>query len=410
MQSSANRITRLLGMDSDPVNQSWLCDKGRFAAEAPNAENRLSVPLVRRGDSLEPASWGEALATVAEKLAGVRNGRGADAIGVIGGARLSNEDAYAWAKLAKGVIGTDSVDAQLGDGLAAEVVVALPRATIDEACAARCLVVLSGDLREELPVLFLRVRQAVVDDGVALVEITPGAGSLTALATASLTYRPGEAAALVGALAGGGERPGTVEESAWAAARAAVGRAGDGGDGMVVIVGRPSLAEDGALVAAAASALAEAWPSARFLPALRRGNVMGAIDMGLAPGMLPGRVSLEDGRAWYAGAWGTVPAQRGRDTAGILGALADGTMAAVILLGADPCVISPTGRWPPRRSRTPTWWWRWTGSCRRRRPGPTSCSRPPSSTSGRGRRRTSKDGSLVWARSWWPPVSAGPTG
>ena len=59
---------------------------------------------------------------------------GSASIGLLGGARLSNEDAYAWAKLAKGVIGTDSVDAQIGDGLPAEVVVSLPRATIDEAC------------------------------------------------------------------------------------------------------------------------------------------------------------------------------------------------------------------------------------------------------------------------------------
>ena len=36
---------------------------------------------------------------------------GPRAIGVIGGARLTNEDAYAWAKLAKGVLGTDNVDA-----------------------------------------------------------------------------------------------------------------------------------------------------------------------------------------------------------------------------------------------------------------------------------------------------------
>ena len=40
----------------------------------------------------------------------------------LGGARLTNEAAYAWAKLAKGVIGTDNVDAQLGDGLPADVV------------------------------------------------------------------------------------------------------------------------------------------------------------------------------------------------------------------------------------------------------------------------------------------------
>jgi NADH-quinone oxidoreductase subunit G len=339
VQSSANRITRLLGMDSDPVNQSWLCDKGRFASEAVNSEQRLTEPMIRRQGVLEEASWGEALALVAQKLNEIRTSGGADAVALLGGARLSNEDAYAWAKLAKGVIGTDSVDAQMGDGLPAEVIAALPRASIDEACKARCLVVLAGDLREELPVLFLRVRGAVVDDGVPLVELAPQAGSLTEFATASLPYRPGEAAEIVRALAAGGPCPASVEASDWAAASDALRNGGTGsgdGDGVVVILGRPSLAEDGLLVAAAAAAMAEAWPAARFLPALRRGNVMGAIDMGLAPGLLPGRVALDEGRDFFASQWGAVPSDRGRDAAGILEGLADGSVAALLLVGADP--------------------------------------------------------------------------
>jgi len=71
--------------------------------------------------------------------------------------------------------------------------------------------------------------------------------------------------------------------------------------------------------------------------------VMGAIDMGLAPGLLPGRVALDDGRAWFAGAWGSVPEKRGRDAAGILGGLADGTLAAAVLVGADPVRDFPDG-------------------------------------------------------------------
>jgi len=341
VQSSSNRVTRVLGIDSDPLNQSWLCDKGRFGFEAVNAEDRLVEPLVRRvvegTDQLVAVSWSEALTEVAQRLAGVRTERGPEAIGVLGGARLSNEDAYAWAKLAKSVIGTDSVDAQLGDGLPAEVVLGLPRATIDEACGAACVVVLSGDLREELPLLFLRLRGAAVDGNLEIVELAPRAGALSEFATAVVPYRPGEAATVARALASSGaEHPDSVDDEAWSAARGALAGAGDGGEGVVVVIGRPSLAEDGALVAEAAAAMAEAWPRARFLPALRRGNVMGALDMGLAPGLLPGRVSLDEGRAWYQEAWGAVPAQRGRDAAGILGALADGSMDAVVLVGSDP--------------------------------------------------------------------------
>ena len=134
VQSSSNRVTRLLGIDSDPVNQGWLCDKGRFTCDAVNSEDRLTEPLVRRegnGGELERVTWAEALELVARRLGAARNDDGPGSIGVVGGARLSNEDAYAWAKLAKGVLGTDNVDAQIGDGLPAEVVLGLPRATID---------------------------------------------------------------------------------------------------------------------------------------------------------------------------------------------------------------------------------------------------------------------------------------
>jgi len=143
----------------------------------------------RKEGELVPVSWGEALAAAAAGLSAAKSAGGAGAVAVIGGARLTNEAAYAWAKLAKGVIGTDSVDAQLGDGLPAELVLGLPRATIDEACAAPVLVTLTGDLREELPVLFLRLREAVVGGGTQLLEIAAEPTALTNLATASLRIR-----------------------------------------------------------------------------------------------------------------------------------------------------------------------------------------------------------------------------
>ena len=52
VQSSANRLTRLLGIDTDPVNHGWLCDKGRFAFEAVNGDDRLTEPLVRKDGAL----------------------------------------------------------------------------------------------------------------------------------------------------------------------------------------------------------------------------------------------------------------------------------------------------------------------------------------------------------------------
>jgi len=341
VESTANRITRYQGLDSDPVNQTWLCDRGRFDFEWIDSEDRLTEPLVRKGDDLVPASWGEALAVAEQQLSEVLRKHGPEAIGVIGGARLTNEDCYAWAKLAKGVLGTDNVDAQLGDGLPAELVVGLPAATIDDACNAGAVVLVGPDLKEELPVLFLRLRGAVADRGLKVVELTPRPTSMTELATVSVLHRPGDVGAVAAALVADhdptGEEVGGAAASAVIAARRVLGNTAR----VVVVIGRQSLAESSEGVAAAAAALRRGLPLARFLPALRRGNVRGALDLGLAPGLLPGRVTLEEGREWYIRHWPKVPEARGMDTAAMLTAAAEGRLHVLILLGADPLADFP---------------------------------------------------------------------
>jgi NADH-quinone oxidoreductase subunit G len=384
VQSSANRLTRLLGLDSEPVNHGWLCDKGRFTFEAVNGDEvsagpatgrgqpvtlgsgrprgqfageaaetaslvgRVTEPMVRDGDRLRYVSWAAALSEAASLLDAVRDVHGPEAIAFVGGGRLTNEGAYAWTKLAKGVIGTDSVDAQLGDGLPAELVLALPRATIDEACSAPVVVLVSGDVREELPVLFLRLRRAALDKSTSLVEIAPRTTSLSSYAAVSLTVRPGDAPAVARALVGPpAALPAHPTGPSFSSedlnrARDLIARAtGDGppGSGVVVLYSRPSLAEDATVQTAAIATLAAAWPGARFLPLLRRGNVHGALDMGMAPGVLPGRVSLEQGRDWFTDHWGSVPVARGRDTTEALRSLVaggPGATRALVLLGADP--------------------------------------------------------------------------
>ena len=49
VQSSSNRLVRLLGVDSEPVNHGWLCDKGRYGIEWVHADERVREPQVRQG-------------------------------------------------------------------------------------------------------------------------------------------------------------------------------------------------------------------------------------------------------------------------------------------------------------------------------------------------------------------------
>ena len=345
VQSSGNELVRYLGVDNDPVNWAWLCDKGRFGYQAVNSPERISVPMVRRGDELVEVSWAEALATAAE---GLERARAAGAgLALIGGARLPNEDAYAWAKLARLALGTDNVDAQLGDGLPADLVLGLPRATIDEAAAAPVVLSLAPDVKEELPILYLRLRSAAREDGLQIVELSPTTTGLTPFAAATLLHTPGEIAALVEAIMADGpaEAAAGVSADAIAEVRAHLDRgrreAAPGAPSVVVLLGRASLAESADGIVEATRRLA-ALPGVAVLSALRRSNVHGALDLGLAPGILPGRVGLEAGRAWYEHQWAAeLPAGPGLDTAGILDAAARGRIGGLVLLGADPATDFP---------------------------------------------------------------------
>ena len=345
VQSSRDQVLRFQGVDSDAVNWGWLADKERFAFEAFQSDARLTEPLVRGGglnqadpdgDELVATTWATALRTVADAVKDADPAR----VAVIGGARLTNEAQYAWTKLAKGIIGTDNVDAALGDELPAHAVLGLPRATIADACSAGGTVILLGpDPKEELGTLYIRLRHAAVEDGAKLIELTPAATGLGNVAAAQLHARPGEVGAVARALVAGdatGE-VGGVEAAAINAAHALL-------DGPVtVIAGRASLAESTDATLEALDALA-GLDNARFLPAVRRGNAMGALDMGMAPGLLPGRTSLDAGRSAFADAWGQVPADTGLDTAGILAAAAAGEIDVLVLLGADPVAdaVTPT--------------------------------------------------------------------
>ena len=141
LESSSNRLVRLLGVDSEPVNHGWLCDKGRFGYEVVHSEDRVRQPMVRKDGELVECSWPEALDAAADGLKRALELNGPQSVALLGGARGTNEDAYVWARFAKGVVGTDNVDAQLGDGLPAEVALGLPEATIADLDRAAAIVV-----------------------------------------------------------------------------------------------------------------------------------------------------------------------------------------------------------------------------------------------------------------------------
>ena len=296
IQSSRNELVRYQGVDSDPVNWGWLCDRGRFDFEAINSDERLGAPLARGESGLAETSWHGAIGLAAALVREALDAGGPEAIGLLGGARGTNEDAYAWAKLAD-AIGVTRRDAQLGDGLP-PAVLGLDRATIDEAANASTIVLLGPDLKEELPVLFLRLRDAAEKRRSRIVELSPAASGLTRYAWKSVRYEPGAAAGVIAATL---SEPEVAEQLA----------RGD----VVVVAGRASLAESQGSAVSALAALLAAVPGAKVLPALRRGNVVGALGLGLRP---PADADGND------------------DGLAVIRAAAEGQLDLLLLLGADP--------------------------------------------------------------------------
>jgi NADH-quinone oxidoreductase subunit G len=299
VQSSRDQLVRFQGVDSDPVNWGWLCDRGRFGFETVNSPERLEHPMVRSDGSLAMSTWNAALEAAARAIGDAVAAGGPAGVAVLGGARGTNEDAFAWARLAHDVVGTPHVAAQLADGLPVGVL-GMPRATIEEVCSSGTVVLLGPDLKEELPVLYLRLRDAAVNRGTRLVEIAARDSGLTRYAWRTVGYEPGRQAS--------GVRAALADEQ--------IRSQLDSGT-VTIVVGRANLAEPSSNTVAALRVLQERYPRAKILPALRRGNVVGAVQLGLRPG------------------------RGGLDSTGILNAAAAGKVGCLVLLGCDPLTDFP---------------------------------------------------------------------
>jgi NADH-quinone oxidoreductase subunit G len=329
--SRRGEVTRRLAGNEPQVNEEWNCDKGRWAFTYATQPDRLVTPLVRdAGGVLAPASWPEALGAAAAGLAAAR-GRA----GVLTGGRLTQEDAYAYAKFARIALGTNDIDLRArphspeeAQFLAAAVAgrdVEVSYADLERAPA----VLLAGfEPEDESPIIFLRLRKAARGGGIAIYSLAPFASpGLAKMSGVLLPTVAGAEAAALTRLAGGKG----LDEAETAAMRALAG------DGAVIVAGERLAEVPGALSAVAA--LAEAT-GAKLAWVPRRAGERGAIDAGALPGLLPlGRpVSDPEARAEVARAWGvgSLPDGPARDAGQILAAAAAGNLDALVIAGVDP--------------------------------------------------------------------------
>ena len=160
VDARGREILRILPRLHEDINEEWISDKTRFVWDGLKRQ-RLDKPYVRKDGKLQPASWGDAFAAVAEKLRGAKPER----VAAIAGDLVSAEAVKALKDLMT-AIGSPHMDcrqdgAPLGGGGRQTYLFNTGIAGIEKADA---ILIIGANPRIEAPLVNARIRKAWLND------------------------------------------------------------------------------------------------------------------------------------------------------------------------------------------------------------------------------------------------------
>ncbi|MGB9757670.1 MAG: formate dehydrogenase subunit alpha [Candidatus Bipolaricaulaceae bacterium] len=362
-----------------------LCVKGRFGLSFVHREDRLTKPLIRKGQGFREASWEEALELVAERLLEIRRRYGPDSIGALASAKCTNEENYLFQKMVRAALGTNNVDhcARLCHsptvaGLSLAFGSGAMTNSIPEIVDADCILVTGSNTTEAHPIVAQEILRAV-RHGATLIVVDPRRIELSEKAHFYLQPRPGTDVAWIN-----GFCHVILKEGLWD--KKFVAERSEGFEEFAAVVEKytPEVVEKitgipGEDLAAAARAFGRAEramifyamgltqhpfgtenvlaianlalltgnvgrPATGVNPLRGQNNVQGACDMGALPDFLPGYQRLTDPavrekfqRAWAA----SIPEKPGLTVVEMFEAALKGEIRAMIIMGENPMVSDP---------------------------------------------------------------------
>ena len=311
-------LRRLAGNDPE-VNEEWITDKDRFAFKWSGVQ-RLNTPFVRENGQLVPTSWSDALDRVHRALAGLSG----DQVGFLPGGRLSFEDAWAWSKFARSVVGSDSIDMRSRSHseeersfLAAHVAGSGLGVTYSQLESAGQVLLVGLEPEDECGAIFLRMRKATRKGKLRVASLAPMTSrGLAKLSGELLRCAPGTEVEVAAEIREGGEFADLASRL----------------DGGVILVGERASRTPG-LLSEVVRLAERTHCRIQWVP--RRAGERGGVEAGLLPGLLPFGRPLASQEARESLAWGEIPAQRGLDATQMLEAAADGRVKALVVGGVD---------------------------------------------------------------------------
>ena len=317
-------IKRIMPRQNEQVNEIWISDRDRFVHHFADAPDRLKKPWVRKNGELVEVEWNEALDAVAGKLQ-----QNKTAVAGISGDRISNEDMFLFQKLLRKGLGSNHIDLANRRLAGGDVVakVGISRGSNLLALGqGDAIVVVASDLHEEVPVWWLRVKQAA-ERGAAVVVLNLRPTRLDKHAACVIHYRPGTAVSTLRQLINDAKvAAADADNSPIKAAADMIMQANN----VVVFYGAEGLTyeETDAVARLLANLLLIKNEEARagrlnngLIPVWPHNNTQGAWDMGIHPALEPGYKAIESA---------------GKTAAQIYAAAQSGELKALFVVAADP--------------------------------------------------------------------------
>jgi nitrate reductase NapA len=187
------RVVALAGDQLAPVNRGLLCVKGYHAGLALYGRDRLTQPLLRRGDRQVPISWDEAIDTIAQRI-----NRDPASFAIYGSGQWTIPEGYVCQKFIKGGLSNNHIDpnarlcmASAVTGFISTYGVDEPASCYDDLDHADVILTWGNNPAEMHPILFSRfIDRRAAGQQVRLVDIGTRRTRTTAFADRYVEFNP----------------------------------------------------------------------------------------------------------------------------------------------------------------------------------------------------------------------------